>query len=413
MKRAPIIAVVIILALIGGTAAFLRVYKQRADAKAAASNVAYEPAETVAVTEAREITWYPTADLVGTVLATQWVNLSNEVPGAIKDMNFESGSIVEKGQELIHLDDSTEQANLATAQATVRSMKAAVGVADARLHLAEADMRRLTDAIKVNAAVEADLDKARATLDEAKASKDRATADAEEAQTRVDQVLTVIRKKVITAPFRGRVGLRNIHPGQYLKEGMELAMLQEVGDTIYLDFAVPQEYVPRVLPGMTVKAEGAILGPAPVAITVVAIDATVNNETRNVRVRSRIDNKDGRLRPGMFVAVKVPSDIPSKRIVVPLTAVRRQSFADHVFVLGPGKPGDAPEAMRARQQYVKLGPSVGEDIIVLEGLKAGDKLAAGGSFKLHDGGLVMKPAPAAPGAPIAPSEAPAKPQAAR
>ena len=386
MNRTSIVAASVIFGAILCTATVLTLWKRQAMA-ADASKVAHEPAMSVQVVAAREATWRPTADLVGTVLATQWVNLSNEVGGAIKDMTFESGAIVEKGQTLIQLDDSTEQANLATQEAMVRSLEASVNVMEARLHLADADMRRFIEAKKVNAAVEADLDKAGAILEEAKASKVRAIADVEEARTRVQEVRTLIAKKVIKAPFRGRVGLRNIHPGQYLKEGENVVMLQEVGDTIYLDFAVPQEYVARVKPGMTVMATSPVLGPEPVAIAVVAMDATVDNTTRNVRVRSIVDNKDDRLRPGMFIDIRVPSDLPSQVVVVPLTAVRRASYADHVFVIGPGK---APKELRATQRFIKLGPTIGNDVIVLEGLKVGEEIASTGSFKLREGTLVLK-----------------------
>ncbi|MEK6703104.1 MAG: efflux transporter periplasmic adaptor subunit, partial [Planctomycetota bacterium] len=117
----------------------------------------------------------------------------------------------------------------------------------------------------------------------------------------------------------------------------------------------------------------------------VAIDASVNNETRNVRVRSIVDNKNGLLRQGMFVQVSVPVEAPSPRVVIPNTSLRRSSYGDQVFVV---VAAEAPGMYRAKQRFVKLGPTVGEDVIVLEGVKAGDELATVGSFKLHDGALV-------------------------
>ncbi len=389
MKWTTIAAGSVIFAIILGTAAGLAIWKRRAMA-AESGKPGYEPAAAVEVVTSKEISWQPTAELVGTVLATQWVNLSNEVGGTIKEMTFESGAIVEKGQLLIQLDDSTEQASLARHQASVRALQASVKVAEARLHLAETDMKRFAAAEKVNVAIEAEMDKAAAMLEEANASKARAIADVEEAQTQVEEARTLIAKKVIKAPFRGRVGLRNIHPGQFLKEGENVVMLQEVGDTIYLDFAVPQDYVARVKPGMTVMATSPVLGPDPEPITVVAMDATVDNSTRNVRIRSVVNNKGERLRPGMFIDIRVPADVAKTYVAVPQTAVRRASFSDHVYVIAKGsKEGE----LRATQRFIKLGPAVGEDVIVLEGLKAGEEIASTGSFKLREGALVMKVVP--------------------
>lgn len=386
MKWTTIAAGSMIFVTILGTAGGLAMWKRRA-LKTEAEQPGFEPAASVEVVVSREISWQPTAELVGTVLATQWVTLSNEVGGTIKAMTFESGAIVEKGQLLIQLDDSTEQASLAQRQASVRALEASVKVADARLHLAETDMKRIAAAEKVNVAIEAEMDKAAAMLEEAIASKARAIADVDEALTQVEEARTLIAKKVIKAPFRGRVGLRNIHPGQFLKEGESVVMLQEVGDTIYLDFAVPQEYVARVKPGMTVMATSPVLGPNPEPITVVAMDATVDNSTRNVRIRSIVDNKGERLRPGMFIDIRVPADVAKTYVAVPQTAVRRASFSDHVYVIAKGaKEGE----LRASQRFVKLGPIVGDDVIVLEGLKAGEEIASTGSFKLREGALVMK-----------------------
>ncbi len=389
MKWTTIAAGSVIFTIILGTAAGLAIWKRRAMASEAGKQ-GHEPAAAVEIVVSKEISWQPTAELVGTVLATQWVNLSNEVGGTIKEMTFESGAIVEKGQLLIQLDDSTEQASLARHQASVRALQASVKVAEARLRLAETDMKRFAAAERVNVAIEAEIDKASAMLEEAVASRARAIADVEEAQTQVEEARTLIAKKVIKAPFRGRVGLRNIHPGQFLKEGENVVMLQEVGDTIYLDFAVPQEYVARVKVGMTVMATSPVLGPEPEPITVVAMDATVDNSTRNVRIRSVVDNKGERLRPGMFIDIRVPADVAKTYVVVPQTAVRRASFSDHVYVVAKGsKEGE----LRAAQRFIKLGPAVGEDVIVLEGLKAGEEIASTGSFKLRDGALVMKVAP--------------------
>jgi membrane fusion protein (multidrug efflux system) len=144
-----------------------------------------------------------------------------------------------------------------------------------------------------------------------------------------------------------------------------------------------------VPPGTVVVATSTAPGAEAITITVVAIDATVNNETRNVRVRSIVNNPGERLRPGMFVQIRVPVDEARKFVAVPSSAVRRASYSDQVFVIVQTEGvTDGTSSLVAKQRYVKLGASVGENVIVLDGLKAGERVASSGSFKLRDGAHV-------------------------
>jgi membrane fusion protein (multidrug efflux system) len=190
--------------------------------------------------------------------------------------------------------------------------------------------------------------------------------------------------------------MRTVHEGQYLKEGTDVVELQELTDQIYLDFAIPQQYAPRVKEGTTVMATADLLGSEPVKIKVVAVDATVNNETRNLRIRSIVDNTQGRLVPGMSVQVKVPIEEPKSYVVVPSMAVHRAAYANSVFVVTPEPDG---QTFRAHQRFVTLGPTVGENAIVLQGLKPGERIAGAGSFKLREGAKVMVAPPGQPAQP--------------
>ncbi len=397
MKKATVFASVAIfglLAVVGGGLAFIKHRQNQASAEAKGPG---EPATSVEVVKVREITWQPTSSLVGTVLALRSVTVSNELPGVISRINFESGSIIEEGAELLALDDAEDQADLVAAQASVKVAEANVAVADTRLRLAETELRRIDEAVKLKAMSDIDLDRAAAELDRTRADRIRLVAEIEQAKARVEQVKTRLDKRTIRAPFRGRAGLRNVHAGQYLAEGASVVMLQEVSDTINLDFAIPQEYLPRVAPGVIVKATGPLLGPEPIDIRVVAVDAAVNNATRNVRVRTVVDNRNDKLRPGVFIQISVPVEEPRQYLAIPRTALRRTSYADQVFMVVPaGKDDQGNPVVRAKQQFVKIGPTLGEDIIVTEGLKAGDEIASSGSFKLRDGALIFVVPPAAP-----------------
>ncbi len=392
MKRSAVIASVLISITLAGVGFGLYRWKMQSFAAAAAANAGMAPPpESITAATVGTISWQPTADLVGTALAMRSVTLGAEVAGTIREVGFESGSIVEAGQVLVTLDDSTERADLEAAQSSVPVAEASVTAAESSLLWSSATLERLNQAITSGATSRADLDEARAAVDAATAALQRAKAEVILAHARVDQIKALINRKTLRAPFRAVAGLRNVHPGQFLAEGAPIVMLQEATDDIYVDFALPQQHIARVKVGDAVMATSSVFGKEPRRIEVVAIDAAANATTRNVRIRSVVDNRDKRLRPGMFVDVRVPVGPAQDFVAIPNTAVRRASYGDHVFVINQGAGGAAPPGgpMGVSQRFVKLGPSVGTDLIILEGLKPGELVATTGSFKLREGATVV------------------------
>lgn len=345
---------------------------------------AFEPFEATEIVEAGTVTFQPTADMVGTVFAMRSVMVRNELAAVVREVGFDSGDVVEQGQVLVKLDDRTDRADLDAAKAAVRVAEASIEEADTAIALAEVELQRLS-AVQSRAIAEVELDRARSRLDAARAARIRWVAEADQARARVVQMEARIEKLTIRAPFRARAGMRTVHEGQYLAEGMDIVGLQELTDRIYLDFAVPQEYAERARVGTVVMASGEMLGPEPTPIEVAAVDATVNSNTRNLRIRGVVDNSKGLLVPGMFVQVRVPIDAPSEHVAVPSVAIRRAAYGNSVYVINTDESG----AMRASQRFVKLGETMGEQVIVLEGLKVGERVAAAGSFKLRDGVKVV------------------------
>ncbi len=400
------IALFVTLAAIGGGLAAI---KWSQFAAMAAQPPMPEPAEAVRLAAAREISWQPMSDLVGTAFSLRSVRMSNELPGTVAAVRFESGSIIDEGAVVVELDASTARADLAAAEAAVRVAEAGVAVGETRLDLATIELERIRVASEQNAATPIEADRRASEVEAAKAELLRLRAAVDQARSHVEQARVHLEKHTIRAPFRGRAGLRTVHEGQFLAEGTTFVLLEEVSDRIYLDFAIPQEYLARVRIGMKVLATSAALGPDPVEIEVVAIDATVSNDTRNVRVRGIVDNpvveggaKDGtqRLRAGMFLQVRVPVDAPQPRVVVPATAVRRTTYGDNVWIVAPGDTAKDPHDLRAASRPVRLGPAIGDDIIILDGLKAGEIVATTGSFKLREGAKVIdsdNPPPPPPG----------------
>lgn len=391
------VGLVAALVVLGGGVYLWKSFKNSA---ASAMPQGFEPAEAVETIEARKATWQPTASMVGTVFALRSITVSNEVAGTVKAINFDSGSVVEKDDVLLTFDTSTEEADLKAAEATINMATANRTMIETSVALAESRARRISEAMEHRAASAMDLDQAKADLDAARANLERTAAELAQSRARADQVRAIINKKTIRAPFKARAGIRTIHPGQYLKEGSEIAALQGIDKQIYLDFALPQEEARRVKPDAVFMITSKMLGPAPVPIKVVAMDSQASLMTRNVRVRGIVDNTNDALRAGMSIEVVVPVEDPHEYVVVPILAVRHATYGEHVFLIGPStKEGEGPEKLRARQQFIKLGPTIGSDVIVLDGLKAGDRLASIGSFKLRDGALVMPPPP--PGTPAA------------
>jgi len=415
LRAVAVVAGVTLFVSLAGVAVGLSVWKGRQMA-AAAAQVQPEMPEAVNIVEVKTARWRPTSDLVGTVFARRSVTVQNELPGVVRFVGFESGSIVEAGQVLVKLDDRTDQAQLKSAEAALRVAEADVSVVETRIKLAEAEFKRQEQAVASRATPAVEVDRARAEMEKTAAERIRAQATVDEERSKVEEVRTRIEKLTITAPFRARVGLRTIHEGQFLAQqmGMEstpIATLQEMTDTIFIDFAIPQEYLDRVRIGTVVvgtRDTGGTGGTGGssggnVELKVVAIDSTASLSTRNVRVRAEVDNRDDALRPGMFVKIRVPVEEARDYVVVPVTAVRRASYADQVFVIKevqePGPDGVTKPAMRASQRFVKLGPTIGDEVIVLEGLNAGDRIATSGSFKLREGALVMPGGAGGPGGP--------------
>jgi membrane fusion protein (multidrug efflux system) len=247
------------------------------------------PPESVGAAVAARQGWETTLDAVGTVTSDRGVVVTNEVPGVVTRIAFESGARVAEGQPIVELDANVERAELASA-------------------LAEENLARV-NADRARALVEARAVPP-ALLDEARAQLGSAAAKAAARGAQLD-------KRVVRAPFAGRLGIREVNLGQYLAHGTPITML-ETTDTVFVDFTLPQQRLADVTPGAPVRIEVAGGRSEPIEGAVDAIDATVDPKTRAVAIRARIENPSGALRAGMFVDVALicrsaPTSSPSRR----------------------------------------------------------------------------------------------------
>jgi membrane fusion protein (multidrug efflux system) len=318
-----------------------------------------EPVEAVTVATATPREHQETTTMIGTVLALESITLRN-APGT-SSRSLTPGASGEAGTGLVALDTSVEAADLRALQA--------------QAVLAETTLRRHEYLRKYEANAEAEVDQARAQRDVALAQ--------------VQRLKATIAKKIIRAPFRARVGLADVHVGQYLNEGVQLTTLQGVSDEENVDFSVPQSVAAALTHGSTVDIVTAD-GAQPISARIVAIDAKVDPGTRNAMVRARISGDKELPSPGASVRVQVPLGANGTAVAVPATALRKGPGGDHVWVLATDESG----ALRAHERAVASGAVVGDAVLILRGLKPGEQVAASGSFKLREA-VKVQPAPVA------------------
>lgn len=347
---------ILVLATVVGVGVGLVVWKQ-ADLEAAqvASANQPEPVEAVRVAEAVPFEHRRSTTSIGTVLALRSVTLRNELAGTVRSVALSPGGVVAAGKVLVALDVSVEEAELQAQEAQAA--------------LAETMLGRMERLVQDRAVSETDVDRARAERD---------VALAQIARTRA-----VIERKTIRAPFASRVGVADVHPGQYLEAGTTLTTLQGVEAAVHVDFAVTQQVAAGLRGGDRVEVF-AQNETAPVVARLIAIDARIDPSTRNALVRARIEN--GRaFAPGASVRVRVHVGTPSMAVAVPASAVRKGPAGDHVFVLEIDEQGNT----RARMRPVDVLALLGDRVVIESGLVAGDRVAASGSFKLRESALVV------------------------
>jgi membrane fusion protein (multidrug efflux system) len=193
----------------------------------------------------------------------------------------------------------------------------------------------------------------------------------------------VIARKTIRAPFRARVGLADVHPGQYLNEGTQLTTLQGVDNAVHVDFTVSQQVAAGLRVGDDVEVLTATSA-IPIVARIVALDSRIDPTTRNAMVRAKIEDAANAPAPGASVRVQVPVGLSRKAVAVPASAVKKGPGGDQVFVLTSGEDGKT----RAYVRTVGIGAILGDEVVVLTGLSAGERVAAAGAFKLRDAVLV-------------------------
>lgn len=315
------------------------------------------PPESVGSFTAEIQDWPNVFTAMGTVEADEGINVSAEVAGKVKQILFKSGERVKAGTVILVQESGNETALLSAA--------------NARLRLADANYERMVQLRKKNTVSQNELD--------------TALQQKESAQGDVDNLKTTLDKKVVKAPFDGRLGIRKVDLGQDLPVGTQIVSLQAT-NRVRVNFPVPQHWLVRMTKGLPVSVQLGDGSNNVVKGEVTAIGADINSATRNATVQSSLENSNNQFIPGMAVQTQVTLSNPQKVLAVPSTAVIFAPFGDTVFVIEKDKEKGT---LKARQQFVRLGKSRGDFIEIADGLKEGEQVVSAGAFKLTNGQSVL------------------------
>lgn len=301
------------------------------------------PPTTVTSVEVKQENWSPLLSAVGSVSAVQGAILSTDLGGTVAEVKFQNGAIAKKGDVLVKLVASQEEADL---------------------ELARNDLARARDLAARKVISKAELDAA---------------------ESKFKQKEGIIAKKEVRAPFDGQLGIRQVNVGQMIKEGQEVVALTAL-DPVYVDFALPEKRLPQLSTGLEVHVRTEAFPGREFVGKLTAINSAVDTASRNVTLQATLENREQLLRPGMFAKVDVV--LPSKEpvLAVPATAIAYAPYGDSVFVIEKKKdPKSGKESQLIRQQFIRTGETRGDFVAVTQGLKAGETVVSSGVFKLRNG----------------------------
>jgi membrane fusion protein, multidrug efflux system len=285
-------------------------------------------------------------EALGTLRANESVDITAKVADRVAAIHFNEGQQVRKGDLLIELDNTEARADLAAAEAAASDSRS--------------QYKRSQELFQTKALSEAQLDQLHATL----------LAN----EARVAAARSRLADRVITAPFNGRVGLRNVSLGGLVNPGGVITTLDDLS-VVKLDFAVPEIFLSTLQPGLTVEARSTAYPKESFAGRVASIATRVDPTTRAVTIRALIDNRDGRLRPGMFMTVKLVRQ-EGEALMLPEQAIVPENEQHFVYVVEDG---------RAHKREVTIGRRRPGEVEVLQGLTADDGVVIDGTLNLRDG----------------------------
>ena len=315
------------------------------------------PPMTVTSAKVEQADWEPVLTAVGSVSPVQGATIGAELAGTVREVSFQNGAVVKKGDVLLKLDASAEQAQLRSAEAEIA--------------LAKSDLDRARDL------------SARTVISRAEYAA--AQSKFMQKQAAVDNMRSMIDKKEIHAPFDGVAGIRTVNTGQMVKVGDPLVSLQTL-DHVFVDFSMPQQQIGELTAGLPVKVTTDAVPGREFEGKLTAVNSAVDPVNRNVTLQATLDNADHALRAGMFARVKVFLPQKNPILYIPATAVAYAPYGNSVYIIEKQHDDKTKQDnLTIRQQFVRTGETRGDFVAVTEGLKQGDQVVSTGVFKLRNG----------------------------
>ncbi|MEO8186477.1 MAG: efflux RND transporter periplasmic adaptor subunit [Burkholderiaceae bacterium] len=296
---------------------------------------------------------------VGSLQSNESVILRPEVPGRISAIGFKDGQVVRKGQLLIALDNALNEAEVAQMRA--------------EYDLALSNLRRSEDLAS------------RKFI--SSSAQDTAASNAQVAEAKLKLAQARLSKMRILAPFDGVVGIRGVSLGDYVKDGADLVNVEDVR-ILKVDFRLPERNLTQIKVGQVIGVVADALPGERFSGLIDAINPRIDANGRSLEIRARLENTDGKLRPGMFVRVRVIVGERSNALLVPEEAIVPQGAEFYVFKVVDGQ---------ARRIPVKIGVRREALVEIVDGLKSGDQVVTAGMRLSRDGQPVQVLPPNAPG----------------
>jgi len=379
--RRHIILILVVVAVLGGGAWFVHRAKQQNAQNTRPQFGRNNPNNVVAVS----VGTVQTGDIVvrvpalGAVTALTTVTVQSQISGYLQSVNFKEGQLVPKGYLLAQVDPRPYEASLAQAKATLARDEALL--TDARL-----DMKRYEDLLKQDSIAEQQIDTQRATV-----GQDEGNVAADQAAVRTAELN--LNYTHITAPVAGRVGLRQIDPGNYVTPSTAIVVVTQL-QPMSVVFAVPEDNVDDIMKqlhaGATLPVEAYSRNDATKVAegALSTTDNEIDTSTGTLKLRALFDNKDLALFPGQFVNVKLVLNTLKDQIVMP-TAAARQGAPNGVQSAFVYLVNQQDNTVSVRP--VVLGTMDGERVVVKSGLEPNDVVVTEGGDRLRDGATVQLP----------------------
>ncbi len=308
------------------------------------------PTEVFAA-EAKRQPLAETLAVVGSLAANEFVEVKSETDGTLAEILFHEGQPVKKGDLLIRLDETKFTASL--------------GEAEANLKLAATTFERSKQLYRDKLVSQQEYDQA-ASLFQA----NQATVELRKRQ---------LQDARIYAPFAGIVGARSISPGQVISKNTTLTWVVDL-EIVKAEFNVPERFLGEVKIGQGIELKVAAFPKERFKGEVYFLAPQVDPNTRTLLLKARIQNSAHKLRPGMFANLDLTLTLRDDAIMIPESALMATGERTAVYVIGANGT--------AQLRPVKIGMRTPNQIEILAGLEAGEKVVAEGLQKVRPGGAV-------------------------